>query len=70
MRLISCTMKITGKKIVSLTDEERAVLHQAIQVLDALSEALGNDEFYDFEEIGELLYYIRTTDKFEMDFEQ
>ena len=63
-------MKITGKKIVSLTDEERAVLHQAMQVLDALSEALGNDEFYDFEEIGELLYYIRTTDKFEMDFEQ
>ena len=63
-------MLISGKKIVRLSDEERAVLHQAIQVLDALSEALGNDEFYDFEEIGELLYYIRTTDKFEMDFEQ
>ena len=63
-------MTISGKKIVKLSDEERAVLHQAIQVLDALSEALGNDEFYDFEEIGELLYYIRTTDKFEMDFEQ
>lgn len=63
-------MTISGKKIVRLSDEERAVLHQAIQVLDALSEALGNDEFYDFEEIGELLYYIRTTDKFEMDFEQ
>ena len=63
-------MTISGKKIVSLTDEERAVLQRAIELLDALSEALGNDEFYNFEEIGETLYYIRTTDKFEMDFEQ
>ena len=63
-------MTISGKKIVSLTDEERAVLQRAIELLDALSEALGNDEFYDFEGIGETLYYIRTTDKFEMDFEQ
>ena len=63
-------MTISGKKIVKLNDEERAVLQSAIDLMSALSEALGNDEFYDFEEIGDLLYYIRTTDKFEMDFEQ
>lgn len=63
-------MTISGKKIVKLSNEERAVLQSAIDLLSALSEALGNDEFYDFEEIGDTLYYIRTTDKFEMDFEQ
>ena len=63
-------MTISGKKIVKLSNEERAVLQSAIDLLNALSEALGNDEFYDFEEIGDILYYIRTTDKFEMDFEQ
>ena len=63
-------MTISGKKIVKLSNEERAVLQSAIDLMNALSEALGNDEFYDFEEIGDILYYIRTTDKFEMDFEQ
>ena len=63
-------MKITGKKIVQLTIEERDALASAMEVLNALSDALGNDEFYDFEDLSDILYYIRTTDKFEMDLEQ
>lgn len=63
-------MLISGKKIVQLTTEERDALASAMKVLNSLSEALGNDEFYDFEDLYDTLYYIRTTDKFEMDFEQ
>lgn len=63
-------MLISGKKIVQLTTEERDALASAMKVLDSLSDALGNDEFYDFEDLYDTLYYIRTTDKFEMDFEQ
>lgn len=61
-------MNISGKKIVKLTQAERDALASAIEVLDALKDELGNDEFYDFEEVSEILYYIRTTDKFEIDF--
>ena len=61
-------MNISGRKIVKLTQEERDALASAIEVLDALKDELGNDEFYDFEEVSEILYYIRTTDKFEIDF--
>ena len=61
-------MKIIGKKIVELSQKERDILADAINVLDALKDELGNDEFYDFEEVSEILYYIRTTDKFEIDF--
>ena len=61
-------MKITGKKIVVLTEGERDVLTEAMAIMDALNDELGSDEFYDFKEIGELLYYIRSTDKFEIDF--
>ena len=63
-------MTITGKKVVKLTIEEKDVLANAIELLDKLSEALGNDEFYDFADLSETLYYIHATDKFEMDFEQ
>ena len=63
-------MKITGKKIVSLTDEERAVLQSAIDLLSALSDAVGNDEYFDFEDVADTLYYIRTSGPFEIDFEQ
>ena len=62
-------MIILGKKIVTLTKEERDTLLAAEKVLDALSEALGNDE-YDFNEISEILYHFRTTEKFEVDFTQ
>lgn len=63
-------MTITGKKIVKLGDEERAILQKAIDLLSALSEEVGNDDYYDFDDIAETLYCIRTTDKFEVNFEQ
>lgn len=63
-------MTIAGKKIIKLEDEERTILQNAIDLLNALSEAVGNDDYYDFEDIADTLYYIRTTDKFEIDFEQ
>ena len=61
-------MKIVGKKIVELTVDERQKLRDAEAVLEALSDALGNDEFYDFAELMDVIYEIRHTDKFEMDF--
>ena len=63
-------MTITGKKIVTMEDSDRAVLQQAIDLLNSLSEAVGNDEYYDFDDLADTLYYIRTTDKFEVSFEQ
>lgn len=63
-------MTITGKKIITLDDKERAVLQSAIDLLNALSEAVGDDTYFDFEEVADTLYYIRTSDPFEVDFEQ
>ena len=63
-------MTITGKKIVVLTTEERQVLEAAIDLLCGLSEAVGNDSYFDFDDISDTLHYIKTTDKFEIDFEQ
>lgn len=62
-------MIISGKKIVALTVDERKKLMDAEDVLEALSDALGNDKFYDFAELIDIIYQIRHTDKFEMDFE-
>ena len=62
-------MIISGKKIVTLTREERDALFAAQKVLNALSEALGNDE-YNFNEISDALYHFRVTEKFEIDFAQ
>lgn len=62
-------MTVTGKKIITLEDKERAVLQSAIDLLNALSEAVGNDDF-DFEDVADTLYYIRTSGPFEVDFEQ
>ena len=63
-------MKIEGKKIVALEDEERTTLQNAINLLNALSDAVGNDEYFDFDDVADTLYYIRSTDKFEVSFEQ
>lgn len=63
-------MTITGKKIVTMEENDRAILQQAIDLLNSLSEAVGNDEYYDFDEVADTLYYIRSTDKFEVNFEQ
>ena len=63
-------MTITGKKIVVLGAEERATLQAAIDVLMNLCEAVGNDVYFDFDDIADTLHYIKTTDKFEIDFEQ
>ena len=63
-------MTITGKKIVTMEESDRAILQQAIDLLNRLSEAVGNDEYYDFDDLADTLYYIRTTDKFEVNFEQ
>ena len=61
-------MIITGKKIVKLTLEEKDVLANAIDLLNALSKALGDDDFYDFLELSETLYYIRDTGEFETEY--
>ena len=63
-------MTITGKKIVTMEESDRAILQQAIDLLNSLSEAVGNDEYYDFDDLADTLYYIRTTDKFEVNYEQ
>ena len=63
-------MTITGKKIVTMEESDRAILQQAIDLLNSLSEAVGNDEYYDFDDLADTLYYIRSTDKFEVNFEQ
>lgn len=63
-------MIIAGKKIVTLTESERMTLQDAEELLDALAEALGNEDRFDFNKISENLYYIRHTDKFEVDYTQ
>lgn len=63
-------MTITGKKIVVLNDDERAILEAAIDLLTSLSEAVGTDNYFDFDETADTLLFIRNTDKFEIDFEQ
>ena len=64
-------MTITGKKIVVLSKEERQLLDTTINLLNALNEAVGNDNSYvDFEDVSAALYYIKNTNKFEIDFEQ
>lgn len=63
-------MTITGKKIVTMEESDRIILQQAIDLLNSLSEAVGNDEYYDFDDLADTLYYIRSTNKFEVDFEQ
>ena len=63
-------MTITGKKIVVLSAEERAVLQDAIDLLVDLEEVIGNDSHFDFEEAADTLCFIKNTDKFEIDFEQ
>ncbi len=63
-------MTITGKKIITLTEEEREILRAAEDLLDELSKALGDEEHFDFTKLAETLYYIRATDKFEIDFNE
>lgn len=63
-------MTITGKKVVTLTEAEREILRAAEDLLGTLAEALGNEDHFDFNELSETLYYIRRTDKFEIDFAQ
>ena len=63
-------MMIAGKKIVELERHEKDVLIGAINILSGLSEALGNDDFWDFEDIANMLYDIAHENKFEQDFEQ
>lgn len=61
-------MTITGKKIVKLTIEEKDVLANAIELLNKLSEELGDDDFYDFADLSETLYYIRADGEFESEY--
>ena len=63
-------MTIAGKKIVTLDDKERAVLQSAIDLLNALSDAVGDDTYFNFEEVSDTLYYIRNSGPFEVNFEQ
>ena len=61
-------MKITGKKIVSLTEDEMKVLHDAEDLLTDLADEIGNNNF-DFADLADSLFYIRTTGTFTADFE-
>lgn len=61
-------MTITGKKVVKLTLEEKYVLADAINLLNALGKALGNDDFYDFADLSEALYCIREDGEFESEY--
>lgn len=63
-------MMVVGKKIVELERHEKDTLIGAINILSDLSEALGNDDFWDFEDLANTLYDIAHEDKFEQDFEQ
>ena len=63
-------MMISGKKIVELERYEKDTLIKAIDILSGLSEALGNDDFWDFEDLADTLYNIVHENKFEQEFEQ
>ena len=63
-------MMIAGKKIVELERHEKDTLTGAINILLSLSEALGNDDFWDFEDLASTLYDIAHENKFEQEFEQ
>ena len=63
-------MMVAGKKIVELERHEKDTLIGAINILSGLSEALGNDDFWDFEDLANTLYDIAHENKFEQDFEQ
>lgn len=63
-------MKVEGKKIVTLNDDERAILRRAEGILDELSEHLGNEEHFDFADISESIHYILHTAHFETDYAQ
>ena len=63
-------MKVKGKKIVTLTDEERAIFRQAENILDELSEHLGDEDHFDFADISESIHYILCTGCFETDYAQ
>ena len=59
-----------GTKIVELERSEKDTWIGAINILSGLSEALGNDDFWDFEDLANTLYDIAHEDKFEQEFEQ
>ena len=59
-------MKITGKKVVELTDNEKAVLKQARRIVDDLIEEVDDktiDE-YSMLQISDNLYTLTYADKF------
>ena len=63
-------MIIEGKKIITLTEQEREILTSAGNLLDDLADAIGNEDYFDFNELSETLYYILQTGKFEIDYTQ
>ena len=63
-------MIITGKKIITLTDDEQEILRAAEDLLGELSKALGDEEHFDFEKLAETLYRIQATGTFEIDFNE
>ena len=63
-------MIITGKKIITLTDDEQEILRAAEDLLDELSKALGDEKHFDFEKLAETLFCIRDTGTFEIDFNE
>lgn len=62
-------MLISGKKIIKLTEAEKAILHSAEEVLSELSDTLGNVEFFDFEDLADTLCAVRTNGDYVIDFE-
>ena len=62
-------MKIIGKKIITLTTTERAILRSAEEILRDLIVALDTDEC-PLCEAAEVLFSVRSKDNFVIDFEQ
>lgn len=62
-------MKIKGKKIVELGENEKKILEEAAGVLFEIHEEIGSEDYYDFEDLGTILDSIRFHGPFEIDFE-
>ena len=62
-------MKLSGKKIVELSENERATLKAAADIMSELEDEIGSDDYYDFASLMTILDSIQYHGPFEIDFE-
>lgn len=62
-------MKIKGKKIVELNENEKKILEEAAGVLLELHDEIGSEDYYEFEDLVIILDSIRFHGPFEINFE-